>query len=876
MFLRYRTYLPMIMSIALLASALSVGGVVSNVTVLKVGAVTPPPMADPTLIWKEDFENFGVSPNPNGDGVAPVMLRTSTSAYVGKYGDIETTYTADPQWLDSSVCNGIIVSDQAADAPFEECFRNNASPPVLIDTQMKALKSLAKAIGGKNGSAAPEKNHAVAAYTAVYSPSTVAPGILAQTATPITFNSIGNRYISASIWAAEICYTQRASLRFSYSLDGTNWTALGDRARVCSSGAGFGTTQVVQPFAPQGQLMPAGDSTSIYLKMENLSTGGADGIDFAWDDLALYDATPTLTKAFNPETLDLAANPNTVSKLSFTVTNTTEYGEKYGWSFIDTLPAGLVIASTPNPIVAKGLYGKCSATVTAVAGTNTIEVTNGKLEFDGSTFVDKCTISVDVTGVATGTFINYLSGAGVTNVSSVVGLIATDSASLTISSLPPTLQYDANGGSGTMATVTAASGSNVTLSVNEFSNSTAFLGWSTSPGGAVAYQPGDQITMPADGLTLYAIWEPPPPPQPPPQIWTLTYVATGGTCAAPSQTALDGTQVVTYGDTSCSRVGYVFAGWNTLINGTGLEILPGSAIVLTSNNTLYAQWIPIKVEASADVNATLVNSPVSGSVTTNDDVPEKAKFDLASAPANGSVVLNSDGTYTYTPAAGFVGIDSFTYTVCDAGGLPCATATVQITVAGADGMQVFTPLDELISNTVASPGLAPSGSIYSILTAPANGTLVLRPDGSYTYTPNLGFIGTDTFTFQVCIPSGEACPIGTATVTVVDGPIIKARPELKTVSANSVNSVSFAPRTSTKDGLISISNNGASVWGQIVVVPGKGTWVIKGKKAIFTPDARFYGRTSIQYRVINKTGAIALSTFTAVRIAMPGLIEGGR
>src|SRR5262249_6321252 len=57
----------------------------------------------------------------------------------------------------------------------------------------------------------------------------------------------------------------------------------------------------------------------------------------------------------------------------------------------------------------------------------------------------------------------------------------------------------------------------------------------------------------------------------------------------------------------------------------------------------------------------------------------------ATGPAgHGTVVKNSDGTLTYTPAAGYVGADSFTYTVADGKG-GSATATVSLTVQGAPG-----------------------------------------------------------------------------------------------------------------------------------------------------------------------------------------------
>ncbi|HRH60873.1 MAG TPA: cadherin-like domain-containing protein, partial [Chitinophagaceae bacterium] len=76
-------------------------------------------------------------------------------------------------------------------------------------------------------------------------------------------------------------------------------------------------------------------------------------------------------------------------------------------------------------------------------------------------------------------------------------------------------------------------------------------------------------------------------------------------------------------------------------------------------------------------------TPVSGSVTGNDnqiDCPD-ADYSLLTGPANGTVSIDTNGNYTYTPNANFNGTDQFTYVVCD-GGTPnlCDTANVTINV----------------------------------------------------------------------------------------------------------------------------------------------------------------------------------------------------
>ena len=61
------------------------------------------------------------------------------------------------------------------------------------------------------------------------------------------------------------------------------------------------------------------------------------------------------------------------------------------------------------------------------------------------------------------------------------------------------------------------------------------------------------------------------------------------------------------------------------------------------------------------------------------------------------------------------------------------------------------------------------GATFVFPTEPANGTLTLNSDGSFTYTPNEGFTGTDTFEYQVNDPRGGT-DTATVTVTVTDTP----------------------------------------------------------------------------------------------------------
>jgi hypothetical protein len=94
--------------------------------------------------------------------------------------------------------------------------------------------------------------------------------------------------------------------------------------------------------------------------------------------------------------------------------------------------------------------------------------------------------------------------------------------------------------------------------------------------------------------------------------------------------------------------------------------------------TVSVQVFPAKFLRD-DTARTSQDTPVTIDVLANDVPTPGATITAVTAPAGGSAMLNADGTITYTPAAGFFGTDSFTYTVRNAvGGLDTATVRVQV------------------------------------------------------------------------------------------------------------------------------------------------------------------------------------------------------
>ena len=171
--------------------------------------------------------------------------------------------------------------------------------------------------------------------------------------------------------------------------------------------------------------------------------------------------------------------------------------------------------------------------------------------------------------------------------------------------------------------------------------------------------------------------------------------------------------------------------------------------------------------------------PVTVNVLANDTDPDGDALSViaTTTPANGTVAVNAGGTVTYTPAAGFVGTDTFTYTVADPDGLT-DTATVTVAVQQAGNLPPVANPDSA-STTVGTPvtidvlanDTDAEGDALTLVSAsqPANGSTALTGNGRVLYTPNPGFIGTDTFSYVVRDAAGNSAT-GQVTVSVVEGP----------------------------------------------------------------------------------------------------------
>nr|WP_256368363.1 Ig-like domain-containing protein [Mangrovicoccus sp. HB161399] len=300
---------------------------------------------------------------------------------------------------------------------------------------------------------------------------------------------------------------------------------------------------------------------------------------------------------------------------------------------------------------------------------------------------------------------------------------------------------------------------------------------------------------------------------------------------------------------------------------------------------------PLAVDDSA---STVMGTEVVIDVLANDQATEGDAFAITAvgAPGNGTAEIDTndpsdpaDDLIRYIPAVGFVGTDSFTYSITDDDGT--STATVSVTVdypvgeappvaaddsAGTD-INTSVLIDVLANDTDAD------GEIFEITAiGPASAGQATLDDGGTAdpsddqilYVPATDFLGTATFTYEI---TGDD---GTSSATVSVDVILP--PELQVVVAED-DSVSVLHDSSV---LIDVLANDSDAAGESFSIiqlgtPTNGTAVLEDygtadpfdDRVLYTPNGSFIGTDSFSYTVADDDGTSTATVTVTVRDDAP-------
>lgn len=209
----------------------------------------------------------------------------------------------------------------------------------------------------------------------------------------------------------------------------------------------------------------------------------------------------------------------------------------------------------------------------------------------------------------------------------------------------------------------------------------------------------------------------------------------------------------------------------------------GSGGTLQDTKTLILTITPANdpPTGTGDTKTTNQDTPVDGKVTGSDPNGDPLTFTKGTDPANGTVVVRPDGTYTYTPDPGYTGNDSFTVIISD-GKSGTATVTVNVTVAAKPASapvaiddktetKVNTPVTTaVLVNDKAGSSALDEGSV-EIIAQPSHGTLTVQEDGTIVYTPAAAYSGEDVFTYRVADANGVVSNVATVSITITSAAV---------------------------------------------------------------------------------------------------------
>ncbi len=283
--------------------------------------------------------------------------------------------------------------------------------------------------------------------------------------------------------------------------------------------------------------------------------------------------------------------------------------------------------------------------------------------------------------------------------------------------------------------------------------------------------------------------------------------------------------------------------------------------VSDGNGSTATATVNFAIESINDVPTLSVDSTATvaedGSVSLNFTAQDIDGSTTTTATAdNGTVVVNNDGTITYTPNTDYHGTDTITVTTTDNDGAT-VTATSTITVNDINDAPTLTvestkTVDEDGSTTVTFTPKDTDGTIATTSATADNGTVLVNNDGTITYTPNTNYHGTDTITLTSTDDDG-ATVTATSTITVND---INDSPTLtvestKTVDEDGSTTVTFTPKDT--DGTIATTS--ATADNGTVVVNNDGT-------ITYTPNTDYHGTDTITLTSTDNDGATVTATST--------------
>lgn len=239
------------------------------------------------------------------------------------------------------------------------------------------------------------------------------------------------------------------------------------------------------------------------------------------------------------------------------------------------------------------------------------------------------------------------------------------------------------------------------------------------------------------------------------------------------------------------------------------------------------------------------------------------QVELVATPAHGILVLDAAGTFVYTPAVDYSGVDAFRYRLTDATARSSDVATVSVRVnspaqavddayvVNEDTVLLPSPAQGLLANDIDADGDALNASPSFHPCSPCHGTVQIRPDGSFRYVPEENYAGSDEFYYRVGdrVSGLDEGRVQITILPVNDAPITDSdtyrTPEDVVLIAPEAQGLLRNDREVDGEQLTNAS---------VLALPSHGALTIAATGDFsYTPQPNFNGRDTFRYRVFDES-----------------------
>lgn len=250
------------------------------------------------------------------------------------------------------------------------------------------------------------------------------------------------------------------------------------------------------------------------------------------------------------------------------------------------------------------------------------------------------------------------------------------------------------------------------------------------------------------------------------------------------------------------------------------------------------------------------------SFVTDVETPQ-LNFTLQGPPNSGTFNLASNGTYSFQPATNFFGTLSASFQACDASN-GCSSGIISITVSSVNDSPIATNQLITINEDQTTSGVLTgvtdvdhTNLTITLIQGASNGTFSLSSSGSFNYTPNPNFFGTETILYAACdalglcangqlaisITSVEDLPqANSESIAVIEGNLLTGN-----VSANDSegdgDALSYSTFNTAQNGAFNFNPNGSFT---------------------YLPNSEFIGTETINYMVCDDNGNCASASLTII------------